>query len=83
MSTPSMVMRPPSHVVEAEKQVDDRRLAGAGGAHQRHALPGLDAEGDVLQDRLTGHVGERHVLECDHTAVVVSAFRRTCGVRSG
>ena len=40
------------HVVEPQQQVDDRRLARAGGADDRHALARLDVERHVLQHRL-------------------------------
>ena len=53
------------HVVEAQQQADDRRLARAGRADDRHALPGLDLERDVPQHRLALDVGEGDVLERD------------------
>ena len=47
---------PARHVVEAQEQVDQRRLPRAGGADDPDALPRPDLERDVLQDpvRLPG-----------------------------
>jgi len=50
-SWPSTSTRPPVDVVEeARDQVDHGRLAGAGGAEQRHHLARLDGEADAAQD---------------------------------
>jgi hypothetical protein len=57
------------HVVEAQQQVDDRRLAGPSRPDERDALPGLHLERHVPQHRLAGHVGEADVLEGDHAAL--------------
>ena len=63
VSMPSTVIRPPSHVVEAHQQVDQRGLAGAGRPDDRHGLAGLHDQGQVLDQRLVRLVAERHVLE--------------------
>ena len=36
--------------VEAAKDIHQRRFSRAGGAHDRHHLPGMDTEGDPLED---------------------------------
>ena len=54
------------HIVGAEKQVHQRRLACAGLAHDAHALTGGDGEGDVLQHiELTIGVAEGQAAELD------------------
>ncbi len=53
------------HVVEAEQQPRDRRLAGAGRPDDRDGAPGRHLEGDAAQDRPRRLVGEVHVLEAD------------------
>ena len=54
------------HIVGAEKQVHQRRLACAGLAHDAHALAGSDSEGDVLQHiELTIGVAEGQAAELD------------------
>ena len=65
MSTPSRVIRPPCHLVEAHHQVDQRGLAGPGGPDDRDGLPRLGDEGELLDERGLRVVGERHVLEAD------------------
>ena len=42
---------PPVGVVEARHELGQRGLAGAGGADQRHRLPGRHLQVDVLQRR--------------------------------
>jgi hypothetical protein len=54
MSCPSIVMRPPRHVVEAVQQPRQRRLAGARRADHGHRLAGRDLEAHVVQDRPAG-----------------------------
>ena len=44
------VIRPLRDVVEPQQQVDQRRLARAGGADDADALAGADLEADVAQD---------------------------------
>ena len=55
-------------VVEAAQQLDDRRLAGAVASDQRHRLPRLDGEGDVVQGRgvavRVGYVTLRNSIPC-------------------
>ena len=68
-STPSTRTSPPVASNEPRHQVDQRRLAGAGGADHRDGLARLGAEGDVVQHRLVGAgVGERHVVELERAA---------------
>ena len=51
---------------EARQQVDQRRLAGAGGADQRDGLPGPDLEAHVVErGRLLALVLQAHALERD------------------
>ena len=50
-------------IVEARHQAGERALAGAGGADDRHGLPGPDLEGHVVEDRPSGLVAEGHVLD--------------------
>ena len=62
-STPSMVIAPGVHVVEAGEQQRDRRLARTRAADERDRLAGRDREVEVAQHRLGRRVAERHVLE--------------------
>src|SRR5690606_41443306 len=55
-------------LVEAHDQVHERRLAGAGVAHDRDGLPRLDDEVEALDERPVVLVAERYVLEHDATA---------------
>ena len=50
-------------VVEAEEQPCYRRLAAAGASHQPEGAARRKLEGDVMQHRLTGIVGERYAVE--------------------
>ena len=51
-------------VVEAGQQVDQRRLARAGGTQQGHDLAGLAAEADILQHRAVRHrTGKADIFE--------------------
>ena len=52
-------------LVETRQQVDQRRLAAAGRADQRHRLPRLDAEGDAVEHGHVLGVGKAHVVEDD------------------
>ena len=70
-----------SHFVEAQQQVDQRRLPRAGGADDADALPGLDLERHVAEDEvgfagLGRVVGEPDVIEDD-----VARRRRRAGSR--
>ena len=51
------------HVVEPQQQVDQRRLARAGGADDADALAGADLEADVLEHQVVVVVGEPDVVE--------------------
>ena len=55
-------------VVEADQQLDERRLAGAGGADHRDPLPRLDPERHAVQHRFVLMVGEADVVELDTAA---------------
>ncbi len=55
-------------LIKAGKQVGDRRLARAGGAHERDALAGLGIQGDVMEHRHARHIAKAHVLK-DHMAL--------------
>ncbi len=71
MSWPSMRMLPLLDLVEAQQQVDERRLAGARAPDEADALAGPDLEVQVVEHaRLPSRaaVGERHVLEADLAA---------------
>ena len=57
--------RPRVGVVEASDEVDDARLARAGGAEDSEALPGARLDVYPLEDRLILHVAEAHVLQLD------------------
>src|SRR3954452_22785466 len=57
--------RTPVHLVEAEQQAHERRLAGARGADDGELAPGRDREADPLQDRPALVVGEPPVLQPD------------------
>ena len=54
-------------LVEAADQVDDGALAAAGFAHQRHGLPVIDVQVEVLQHLLAVLVAEGHVLKVNVT----------------
>ena len=67
------------HVVEAEQQPRDRRLAGAGRADDRDRLAGRHLEADALEDRPRRLVGEADVLEADAAgAAPRAAWRPAC-----
>ncbi len=51
--------------VEAQDQVEDGRLAAAGGADQRGHLAGLGHEGEIADHLLAGAIGELDVGELD------------------
>ena len=55
-------------VVEAQQQVDQRRLAGAGAADQPDLLAGLHVERQVVDDARLAAVVEADVLEADVAA---------------
>ena len=52
-------------LVEPREKLGDRRLARSGRTDDRDMLTRLDREREVLQHRLTGDVGEGHVIELD------------------
>ena len=56
---------PGIHVVEAQQEVGQGALAGARMAHHGQGLARPHAEGDSLEDRLAGLVGEPDVFELD------------------
>jgi hypothetical protein len=65
----------PGRVVEAGDESRERRLPRAGVPDDRHALPRLDLEVDVLEHRPLRVVAEGRVLEADPAA----AFRELAG----
>ena len=62
------------NVVEAQQELNDRGLAGAGVSHDRERLTGFDAEGNVSQDPVfvrgicPAGVREPYVAEFDFAA---------------
>ena len=54
-------------VVEAHEQVDDRRLACAGGPHDGDRLARLGGEGEALDELRLGIIGEVDLIELDPT----------------
>jgi hypothetical protein len=50
-------------VVLAPDQADERRLPGAGGAHERHRRAAVDLEVDVVEDRRAVLIGERDAAQ--------------------
>ncbi len=66
-----------ARVVEAREQLDERRLAGAGVADERHGLPGGDVEVDAVQ-----HLGALAVAEV-HAAQLDGALDRRQRLRAG
>ena len=50
MSTPSSITVPLTGIVEPERQLEQRRFAGARWADDGDRLPGSDAEADIAQD---------------------------------
>ena len=67
------------HVVETLQQLDDGRLAGAGGANDGHGLTGLGRAAKVVDDGLLGCVAKAHVVEL-HAALAHGRDLRVCGV---
>lgn len=64
-------------VISAQEQIDQRRLACAGLAHDAHALAGLDREGDVFQHiELAVRVAEGQIAELN-AALGVFEVRHT------
>ncbi len=52
-------------IVEAQEDIEDRALAGAGGTDQRDLLPGGNVDGDILEGRRVGMIGEADIVEAD------------------
>ena len=67
-STPSIVIAPGVHVVEARQHQRDGRLARPGAADERDRLARRDGEVEVVEHRIGRRVAERHVVE-PHLAV--------------
>ena len=63
-------------LVEAQEEVDEGRLAGAGGTDDGHGLAGLHVEREIVDERRVGQVAERHVFERDVAARVLENDRR-------
>ena len=82
MSTPSMRDPAALHVVEPQQQVDQRRLARAGGADDADPLARLDLERHVLQHPVRSAppvvVGEPDVVEHDVARAPAPAAARGC-----
>src|SRR5690606_34791802 len=51
------------HIVEAEQQAGEGRLAGAAGADHRYRVASRNGEVHILQDGAVGPVGEVNVFE--------------------
>ncbi len=62
-------------LVEPHDEVDEGRLAGAGGSDDGHGLTGAHRQVEVLDERLVGRVGEGHALERHGTVRVLDAGR--------
>src|ERR1017187_10461576 len=60
-------------VIEAQQQIGEGGLAGAGAADQGHQLAGLDGQIDIVKRRLFA-VGEADVLEANWGALGVEGF---------
>ena len=73
--SPSTVIRPAVDLVEAHQQVDERRLAGAGGPDDGDRLARLDDQVQVLDERRVGLVAERDALERDPAGGLAPARR--------
>ena len=69
MSWPSIATRPPVHIVEAEQDPADGRLAGAARPDDGDGLAGRHREADVLEDRPARVVAEVDILE-EHAAAL-------------
>ena len=54
---------PAGDLVESHEQIHHRRLARAGGPHDRHFLPRLHVRREIVDDELVRLVPEFHVLE--------------------
>ncbi len=65
-------------IIETHQQREHGALAGARGTDDRHRLPRLNAEGKIMQGRLTRphRIGEAHVAELDRAA---RGFRQCFG----
>ena len=63
------------HVVKAHEQVDHRRLAAAGFAHDGHHLARLGGVADVVEDGLVCLVAEGNVAELDVAAAIADGLR--------
>jgi ABC-type multidrug transport system fused ATPase/permease subunit len=59
---------PRGRVIEARDQLGERRLAGAGRAHERDRLARRDLQCDICQSVRARPVAERHVVEHDLAA---------------
>ncbi len=73
-ASPSSLMSPPSAAIEARDQMQQRALAAAGFAGQRHALAGRDIEAHPAQhaDLLAGRaVGLGQVTDAQHDGNIV------------
>ncbi len=66
---------PRLYLVEAQQDVDEGRLAGAGGADEAEALARRDVEIDAMQHAAGGAVAEAHILEA-HGALLDLEGRR-------
>ena len=69
ISTPPIRIAALLHIVEAQQQIGQRGLAGAGMADNGDGLAGLNREADVLQHPFLAVVGEPDLVEFDAAAL--------------
>ena len=63
------------HVIEAEQQTRQGRLASAAGTYHRQRMPRRDGEADPMQDRSISLIGKGHIVEADAASADLE-FRR-------
>ncbi len=71
---------PGFHRIQAQQGLHQRRLAAAGGAHQRHLLARRHREADIVQHRLAVCVGKTHPIERDADGGLVREGIAQCRV---
>ena len=66
-------------IIKAVDEIGDGGLAGAGGPDKGDLLPRFGVEGDIMQDGLSLHIGEVHILHADVTVLtdqLIAALRQ-------